>query len=75
MECAKIPKELVLIGNLSENWRKFLQSFEIYLKASGNDDKPDELKVAIVLNVIGEKQWIYLTHLVYPMRKVSVIKL
>ena len=54
MESAKAPKELQLSGNVGENWRKFRQNFEIYLKAAGLETKPEEVKVAILLNVVGE---------------------
>ncbi|XP_024889360.1 uncharacterized protein LOC112465838 [Temnothorax curvispinosus] len=50
----KPPKSLDLSGNISENWRKFKQSFDIFLKASGSIRKPDEIKVAILLNIVGE---------------------
>ncbi|XP_050548028.1 uncharacterized protein LOC126909633, partial [Daktulosphaira vitifoliae] len=54
MEC-KIPKNLSLDGNLAVNWRRFYQQFEIFLLASGSYEKPDEVKIAILLNVAGEK--------------------
>ena len=50
----KPPKGLDLNGNISENWCKFKQNFEIFLKASGSTTKPDEVKVAILLNIVGE---------------------
>ncbi|KAB0793610.1 hypothetical protein PPYR_13230 [Photinus pyralis] len=50
----KPPANLSLQGNLSENWRKFKQNFEIYLKASDKSTKADETKIAILLNIIGE---------------------
>ncbi|KAB0797432.1 hypothetical protein PPYR_08426 [Photinus pyralis] len=50
----KPPANLSLQGNLSENWRKFRQNFEIYLKASDKSTKDDETKIAIQLNIIGE---------------------
>jgi len=50
----KPPKGLSLNGNISKNWRKFKQSFEIFLKASSNTNKTDEVKVAILLNIVGE---------------------
>nr|XP_039255361.1 uncharacterized protein K02A2.6-like [Styela clava] len=48
------PRNLSLEGNLSENWRKFKQQFEIYLEASGDNIKSDITKVAILLNFAGE---------------------
>lgn len=50
----KSPKSLDLNGNISEKWRKFKQSFDIFLKASSSIRKPDEIKVVILLNIIGE---------------------
>ncbi|KAK4874704.1 hypothetical protein RN001_014064 [Aquatica leii] len=51
----KPPANLSLQGNLSENWRKFKQNFEIYLKASDKCGKDDKAKIAILLNIIGEE--------------------
>lgn len=50
----KPPKGLSLDGNISESWHKFNQSFEIFMKASGSTRKSDEVKVAILLNIVGE---------------------
>ncbi|XP_061193379.1 uncharacterized protein K02A2.6-like [Saccostrea echinata] len=47
------PPILSLEGNLKENWRKFEQLFQIYLTASGMDDKEDKLKTNILLHLIG----------------------
>ncbi|KAB0790508.1 hypothetical protein PPYR_15094 [Photinus pyralis] len=55
MELYKIPNNLSLQGNLAENWRKFKQSFKIFMKATGKDAKDGETKVAIFLNIIGEE--------------------
>jgi transposase InsO family protein len=49
----KPPTELKLTGNLSENWRRFKQQFEIYLAASGIKDDADSQKVNLFLHVIG----------------------
>lgn len=51
---AKIPATLRLDGNLSENFRRFKQNFEIYLKATGKVKESDDVKLAIFLNIIGE---------------------
>uniref|UniRef100_A0A1Y1NHV7 RNA-directed DNA polymerase n=3 Tax=Photinus pyralis TaxID=7054 RepID=A0A1Y1NHV7_PHOPY len=50
-----VPAKLVLEGNLSENWRRFAQSFDIYLLASGLDTQPDKRKIAVLLNLIGDE--------------------
>lgn len=54
MDSFKPPKPLELQGNLSENWSKFYQSFEIYMVASNFTTASDARKIAILLNTIGE---------------------
>lgn len=54
MESFKTPKPLELQGNLSENWNKFYQSFEIYMAATTFNIAADARKIAILLNTIGE---------------------
>jgi hypothetical protein len=50
-----VPKKLVLQGNLSENWKRFHQAFNIYMLAAGYVDLSSERQVAILLNIIGEE--------------------
>lgn len=52
---ARIPAELKFEGNVAENFKRFKQNVEIYLQATGKQSKPDEVKVAIFLNLIGEE--------------------
>ena len=47
------PSALSLSGNLSENWRKFIQQVEIFLQAAGKDQESDAVKIAILLNLAG----------------------
>ena len=49
------PPPLQLTGNVSENWRKFRQKFEIYLQATGTVEKDDKRKTSVLLHVIGEE--------------------
>ena len=51
----KPPTGLQLTGNLSENWRKFKQRFEIYSVASGLNEKAEEIQVASLLHLVGEE--------------------
>lgn len=51
----KPPKSLSLEGNISENWRKFKQASEIFIKASKNLTAEEEVKVAIFLNLVREE--------------------
>ena len=41
-------------GKSCSRVRKWKQNFEIYLKAIGASKKPDEMKVGLLLNHIGE---------------------
>lgn len=50
----KPVKELVLDGNLSENWRRFKQAFDIFMTASKLTHDSEEVKVSTFLNAIGE---------------------
>ncbi|XP_072376376.1 uncharacterized protein [Diabrotica undecimpunctata] len=52
---ARLPNPLSFEGNVAENFKRFKQSFEIYLMPSGKSGKSDEVKVAILLNLIGEE--------------------
>jgi plasmid maintenance system killer protein len=49
------PGPLSLHGNVADNWRKWKQRFELYLTASGNDTKGEEIKSAILLHAVGEE--------------------
>lgn len=54
MDTLKPPGELLLTGNLSENWKRFKQKFELYLKATGKSTAADDVKTALCLHVMGE---------------------
>ena len=56
---------LVLASNAADNWRKFFMHFEIYLVAKGKDDKPDKLKVNMLLNFAGWEAIEEYSHFVY----------
>ncbi|XP_054713060.1 uncharacterized protein K02A2.6-like [Uloborus diversus] len=51
----KAPSSMKLSGNLSENWSKFKQRFMLYLEASDKIRKPDKMKVALLLGIMGEE--------------------
>lgn len=56
MEGLKPPAGLDLQqGNLSENWRRFRQRFELYLTAIGGANKPDKVQSSLFLHVAGEE--------------------
>ena len=55
MPFAKLLEPLeILMGNPAHSWGKWRKKFEIYLKATGASKKPDEMKVGLLLNLIGE---------------------
>ena len=52
---ARPPDPLeISTGNPAHSWRKWKQRFKIHLKAIGASNKPDEMKVGLLLNHIGE---------------------
>lgn len=55
MEMLKPPKSMSFDGNISENWKRWKQLFELYMKASGGSEKGDEVKVALSFHVLGEE--------------------
>lgn len=50
----KPPEPLIFSGNLSENWRRWAQRFELYLTASGKVKENEKPQVAILLHLLGE---------------------
>ena len=55
MENLNIPKSLSLSGDIASNWKKWRQSFELYMIASGGAAKEEKIKVALLLHVLGEE--------------------
>ncbi|KAK0132248.1 hypothetical protein N1851_032926 [Merluccius polli] len=56
MEGLKPPAGLDLLhGNLSENWRRFRQRFELYLTAAGGASKSATVQSSLFLHVAGEE--------------------
>ncbi|KAJ8911780.1 hypothetical protein NQ315_008833 [Exocentrus adspersus] len=55
-ECAaRKPAPLNLDGNVSENWRKFKQNYKIFMKASGQGNKPTDVRASLLLSLAGEE--------------------
>lgn len=48
------PEALIFQGNLSVNFDIFEREFNTYMVASEKDTKPESVKVAILLNIIGK---------------------
>lgn len=55
MDQFRLPPPLVLSGNTGENWRRWIQRFNIYMTASGSDSKVEKVKIAILLHALGEE--------------------
>ena len=55
MEQLKPTGELSFEGNLAENWRKWIQSFELFLIASEINEKSENVQCATLLHVAGEE--------------------
>ncbi|KAJ8031349.1 hypothetical protein HOLleu_28054 [Holothuria leucospilota] len=55
MEQLKPPNGLCLEGNLSVNWKKFLQRYELYALATGANEKNAEVQSSLFLHIIGKE--------------------
>lgn len=55
MEQLKPPNSLSFEGNVAENWRTWVQKFELYLIASGLAEKSEERQCATFLHVAGDE--------------------
>ena len=62
---SRAPGPLVLDAHASENWRKFLMQFEIYLVAEAKDEKPDKLNVNMLLHCAGPEAIEECSHFVF----------
>ena len=54
MDTLRSPNSLSFEGNVSENWRRWIQQFRLYLNATGRDRKPDIVQCSTLLTVAGE---------------------
>ncbi|KAK9685286.1 hypothetical protein QE152_g38158 [Popillia japonica] len=55
MEYVKQPREMSMDGDLGLNWKKFKARFEIYIKATGINNKgTEENRIACLLHCMGE---------------------
>lgn len=55
MDTLRAPGPLNLEGNVSENWRRWIQQFKVYLCASEKDQKDEKLQCALLLHCAGEQ--------------------
>ncbi|CAN7986374.1 unnamed protein product [Ixodes hexagonus] len=49
------PEKMCLTGDLRANWKSFKQRFELYVTATGQKNKSDEQKVALLLTLAGSR--------------------
>ena len=49
----RLPGPLDLPGNKAENWKRYLEDFDIYLVSSEKEGKKDNVKIALLLNCGG----------------------
>lgn len=52
---AKTPENMQFRGDTANNWKLWKQKFKLFLLASGKSTKSDEVKVAILLNFLGDE--------------------
>jgi hypothetical protein len=77
MELLKPPGHLSMEGNLAENWKEWIQGFELYLTATGIGEKAENVQVAIFLHVAGiEERRVYNTFEIAAedVEKIAVLK-
>ena len=49
------PKSLIVEGNLVEKWKRWKQDFTLYLTATEDTKKPNQVKSSLLLHCIEEK--------------------
>ncbi|KAH7935060.1 hypothetical protein HPB52_003625 [Rhipicephalus sanguineus] len=57
MDLLKVPEVLQLAGNVTENWKRFKQTFESFLQATAATDQPktEASKAALLLSTSGDE--------------------
>jgi len=53
----KQPNPMVMEGDLGVNWKKFKNSFKLYITATGYNEKDDAVQAAVLLHTIGEEAY------------------
>jgi hypothetical protein len=49
----KPPENLLVQGNVADNWRLWRQCFQNFLLAKESHEKHDDIKIAMLLTCIG----------------------
>ncbi len=55
MDNLKPPGNLLLEGNIAENYKKWVQKLEFYMVASGKSEKEGNIKCATFFNIAGDE--------------------
>lgn len=50
---SRFPGPLILDTDAAKNWATFLQEFRIFLEATEKSNKPDKVKISLLLNAAG----------------------
>ncbi|KAL4154002.1 hypothetical protein QTP88_001835 [Uroleucon formosanum] len=51
----KLPPEVNFCGNLSEVWKRWKQTYDVYVLATSTNTLPNEQQVAILLNLMDDQ--------------------
>nr|CAI5842937.1 unnamed protein product [Callosobruchus analis] len=49
------PQEMQFKGDIANNWKLWKQKFNLYHLATGKTNKPDDIKIVILLNLLGDE--------------------
>ena len=49
------PKPLILEGKVSENWKKWVQRYDLYMEATEKNKKTEKIQCAMFLHLAGEE--------------------
>jgi hypothetical protein len=72
-----LPSSLDLTdGNLADSFKKWKRQLEVYMEASGNNNKPKQRQTAIILHCAGRKslRFMIILNLKEKMTKMILLK-
>lgn len=55
MEASRLPEALSFKGDIASHWTLWEQKFNLYLLASGKTKKEEDVKIAVLLNLLGNE--------------------
>ena len=53
MDIVKAPSHLIFDGDIAQNWEEWIQQMKLFITAKELDEKPDKVKVAVMLSAMG----------------------